>query len=192
MKRHLLLFTAGLFTVMAAVGVYLHLYPARDEQVARVNALGRELLTDEGPNASIAQKIETFRLIGQEMEKMTPEQRGEVMQNGRQIFFQQIDKFYALPAADRQKYLDGEINKMEMFRKAAAAMQGLFGKGKSDPKNTLGPRPSQGTPEQRKQWIRDRLDRTTPQERAKALEYFHAIGERRKERGLPALGGPGG
>jgi hypothetical protein len=45
---------------------------------------------------------------------------------------------------------------------------------------------------QRDQFQKRMLDNTSPTERAMFSEYFKDMESRRKERGLPPLGGPGG
>jgi hypothetical protein len=45
---------------------------------------------------------------------------------------------------------------------------------------------------QRNQFQKKMLDNTSPTERAMFTEYFKDMENRRRERGLPTLGGPGG
>ena len=87
---------------------------------------------------------------------------------------------------------------LEVGRGAMAALGGGGGGGNAGSRGSGnaasggdangGPRGSR-TEEDRNKWRKSMIDRTTPEQRARYVEYRRAMEERREKRGLPA--GPG-
>jgi hypothetical protein len=126
-----------------------------------------------------------------------------------------IDAYFALPPEKRQAELDRQIKQEEMMRKAfetAGAVMGAFGGGgnagrgeggqagsasqQSGGAQQAGGPPGGGpsgsrTEEDRNRWRKQMIDRTTPEQRARYVEYRRAMDARREQLGLPSRG-PGG
>jgi hypothetical protein len=132
-----------------------------------------------------------------------------------------IDAYFALPPEKRQAELDRQIKQEEMMRKAfetAGAVMGAFGGGGNAGRGQGGqagsasqqaPGAQQGagaqqaggppgggpsgsrTEEDRNRWRKQMIDRTTPEQRARYVEYRRAMDARREQLGLPSRG-PGG
>lgn len=130
-----------------------------------------------------------------------------------------IDAYFALPPEKRQAELDRQIKQEEMMRKAfetAGAVMGAFGGGgnagraeggqaggasqQAGQSQQAGGPPGGGPPggppggrteEDRNRWRKQMIDRTTPEQRARYVEYRRAMDARREQLGLPARG-PGG
>ncbi len=124
-----------------------------------------------------------------------------------------MDEFFELPPEERMAKLDEHIDRMERMyserekrraeREAAEGADAASGvdNAASDGSNAAegqrrGPGPGgrgrggpgrfrDATPEQRDAWRREMLDNTSPEQRAKFMEFRKLVDERRKERGLP-------
>ncbi len=135
--------------------------------------------------------------------------RPQVERQGSSVFRSamraRIDAYFAAPPDQRQALLDSQIDQEEMMRKAFEAGQavaGMMGGGQqgggqaaAGPQSGGGPqaggRPSSGpsgggTEEDRNRWRKSMIDRTTPEQRARYVEYRRAMDERREQRGLPS------
>jgi hypothetical protein len=123
----------------------------------------------------------------QRMEGLSDEQRMAVMESAMAIwipmaarqFEQQYDKFMAMSPDQQRGELDKRIDEME---KRGGAAQGN-GQG--------GARPNMD-PKRVEAFRKKMLDWTTPEQRAKFENGMQIFNDRRKERGLPPIGGPGG
>lgn len=127
-----------------------------------------------------------------------------------------IDAYFAVPPEQRQAELDRQIRQEELFRKAAEAGTGLAsmfgGGGRSDRDGGggspatgqdtaqsgaggqggggfMGGPPRNGSEDDRNKWRKEQIiDRTTPEQRARYVEYRRAMNERRAQLGLPPTG----
>jgi len=103
----------------------------------------------------------------------------------------EMEKFSALKAADRKKYLDKRIDEMEGWRKLmqpvaalASAARGSGGGGGGGGNGGQG-RPFGGM--SRDEMRRAILDNTSPTQRAQMSEFFREFQIRRNERGMEPL-----
>jgi hypothetical protein len=127
---------------------------------------------------------EAFR---KQMEGLTDQQRWDVMESAMAIwipmaarqFEQRYDQFVAKSPEEQRKELDKRIDEME-----ARGGQGGQGGGRGGPPN-IDPK--------RADAIRKKmLDWTTPEQRAKFEHGIQLLNQRREQRGLPPMPGPGG
>lgn len=182
---------------------------AADPQVTKVGELGRQLAIDANKDMSEEERKNLALKLFQEVGQMTPEQRRQAFTKEFQPIIQaRIDKFFTLETREEQlAHLDADINQMEQLAKWAKMFQsigGTFGP-RRDSKGAEGEPAADGPPkaggpggpggntmsaEERDKRRRERLDATTPEQRAKQAEYVRQLMERRKELGLPAMGGP--
>jgi hypothetical protein len=181
-----------------------------DPRITEIRTLQRELAAKYPPGQAIRGPEEaTARVaaIGQVMVKvqqLPPELRPQAMRLGQDTFRKMMDgkvsTYFALPAEKRQDFLDQEIRQMEFMRKAFEAGQSVaafFGGGKSAGGKRgegVGPRPPFGPPggseEDRNRFRKEMIDSTTPEQRARFVEYIGAIERRRGQLGLPAMPPP--
>lgn len=137
-----------------------------------------------------------FRRRGRDGEKPSEEERKRrrsvmrpLMQKIRE---KQLDKFFALPEKEKVKYLDRQIDRMLEQRKEWQKRREERQKAKkADPKpgstssakSTRGTGPRRGrrfTPAR----IKQRIETTSPEERARREAYWRALRERMKSRGI--------
>jgi hypothetical protein len=151
----------------------------------------------EGPLAEM-QKIrdlsadkrgEKFREIREQVSQLSPEaQRAFRRELGRQRGAEmdnRMNAFFAAPTpVARKMVLDKHINEMEKMRAQREARQ----RSPQQLAQASGGRPQGGDGPPRggrRGDFQSRLDRSTPEERARRGEYFRALRERRRELGLP-------
>ena len=109
----------------------------------------------------------------------------------RQTMRARIDAYFALPPEKRLAELDRRIDQEELMNKAFEAARtvanamggggGGPGGGTSGGTSGRGPFPRSGTEEDRNRWRKSMIDRTSPAERARYVEYRRAM----EKRGLP-------
>ena len=181
-----------------------------DPRITEIRTLQRELAAKYPPGQAISgpeDAVARVAAIGQVMAKvqqLPPELRPQAMRVGQSTFRKmmegKVSTYFSLPAEKRQDFLDQEIRQMEFMRKAFEAGQSVaafFGGGKSAGEKRgegAGPRPPFGPPggseEDRNRFRKEMLDSTTPEQRARFVEYIGAIDRRRGQLGLPAMPPP--
>lgn len=183
-----------------------------DPRITEIRSLQRELTAKYPPGELITspqQAAARVAAMGQVMAKvrqLPPELRPQAMRLGQDTFRKMIDgkvnTYFSLPAEKRQDFLDQEIRQMEFMRKAFEAGQtvaAFFGGGRSKSAGEkrgdgVGPRPPFGLPgrseEDRNRFRKEMIDSTTPEQRARFVEYIGAIERRRGQLGLPAMPPP--
>ena len=183
-----------------------------DARITEIRTLQRELAAKYPPGQAIsgpADAAARVAAIGQVMAKvqqLPPELRPQAMRVGQDTFRKMLDgkvsTYFSLPAEKRQDFLDQEIRQMEFMRKAFEAGQSVaafFGGGRSKSAGEkrgdgVGPRPPFGPPgrseEDRNRFRKEMIDSTTPEQRARFVEYIGAIERRRGQLGLPAMPPP--
>ncbi len=131
---------------------------------------------------------EKFREIREQVSQLSPEaQRAFRREMGKECAAEmdnRLNAFFAAPTpVARKKVLDQHINEMEKMRtQREARRQPQQLAQASSGRSASGDGPPRGG---RRGNLQDRLDRSTPEERAKRSEYFRAMRERRRELGLP-------
>ncbi|MBI2827633.1 MAG: hypothetical protein HYX69_23400 [Planctomycetia bacterium] len=212
MKRAVVLGLAAIGIVGAGVAAWAFWSRGRpDPQVAKVQELQAKLFTPPPAGQKlqpqdIEERRQAFGQLREEFEKLTPEQRQEMMKTPppfAQRFQKDIEEYFALPAEKRREFLDRQIDQMEARRKEMQQMfaAGGFGRpggggsGQGNARPGGGGAGSGGQPRfdpQRGSEMRKRmLDMTTPEQRAQFSEFARAMSDRRKERGMPPIGGGG-
>jgi hypothetical protein len=182
----------GLLLLLLLAGAATHRW-RRDRQVARAKELQRELFGQEGRNLSPEERGQKRQELRQVRQKMTPAQRRELTAEMRKRQRERMARYFALSAAEKEHYLDDQIQRMEEARQARQAAGG------GPPGSSGGGGPPGG--EQRGGWGRSaaerdqrrqaRLDSTTPEERAQFTQFMRDLSARRAQLGLPTRGGLG-
>ncbi len=177
-----------------------------DPRVTELRTLQQEMQAKfaEGP-ANEAQAKEMVAAMGtmrQKMEDLPPNLRREAMGGMNPMRGMQtgMKNYFAAPPEDRKKILDKQIDQMDMMAKAFASAGGMRGGppgGAGGPPGGAGGGagaqaggppgggpPRTGGEDGRNNWRKQMIDRTSPGQRAQFNEYFRAMEERRKERGM--------
>lgn len=183
-----------------------------DPRVAEILALQEEARqkyeSGGGPTNLVdaTAAVATMGQIRQKIEALPAHLRPAVERQGgsmfRSMYRARIDAYFNASPEKRRAELDRQIDQEEMWRKAVEAGQavaGAFGGGAAQSGGSGqaggvrqqggsgqqgGGPPRSGTEEERNKWRKDMIDRTTPEERARWVEYRRAMDARREERKL--------
>jgi hypothetical protein len=183
-----------------------------DPRITEIRTLQRELAAKYPPGQAIsgpedaAARVAAIGQVMAKVQQLPPELRPQAMRVGqdtfRKIMEGKVSTYFSLPVEKRQDFLDQEIRQMEFMRKAFEAGQtvaAFFGGGRSKSAGEkrgdgVGPRPPFGLPgrseEDRNRFRKEMIDSTTPEQRARFVEYIGAIERRRGQLGLPAMPPP--
>ena len=187
-----------------------------DPRVVEIRKLqdeARQKFVVTGGPSTIAEATEAVTMmatIRQKVEALPANLRPQAERSGSSVFRsamrQRIDAFFALPPEKRQAELDRQIKQEEMLRKAfetAGKVAGFFGGGPpgggqgsgqgGQGSGQGGGGPPGGPPQGASQdasnkWRKGIIDSTTPEQRARYVEYRRAMDQRRKELGMPSAG----
>jgi hypothetical protein len=185
-----------------------------DPRVAEIQQLQEDarqkFVVTGGPQtlAEATDAVTMMATIRQKTEALPASLRPQVERSGGSMFRmamrQRIDAYFALPPAKRQAELDRQIKQEEMMRSAfetASKVAGFFGGGPPGGGDRGGQGggqgggppgggpPTGGSQEGVNKWRKQIIDSTTPEQRARYVEYRRAMDQRRKELGMPS-GGP--
>lgn len=190
-------------------------------EIRKLQEDARQKFVATGGPTTIVEAAEAVAAMGQirqKIESLPENLRPQAEQGGAGMFRSamraRIDAYYALPPEKRLAEIDRQIKQEEMMRKAfdtAGAVMGAFGGGnagraeggqaggssqQAGQVQQAGGRPGGGpsgsrTEEDRNRWRKQMIDRTTPEQRARYVEYRRAMDIRREQLGLPPRG-PGG
>ena len=155
-----------------------------DPHLAKVRALRQQLAGGAGRRLTEQQRREGWRQLRDELKQLSPRQRGALSAERRQRSTERLRRFAKMSKAERAAFLDVEINRMEALRRQGrggpgGGRGGAFGAG---PAGGAGRRAGRSA-EDRERWRKQRLDETTPEERALRSEFFKALADRRQQRG---------
>ena len=202
----------ALAVVAITISAYLLLRPrdySNDPRVVEIREIQEEArkryLSGGGPSTQSEARafVQSMEQVRTKMEGLPSDVRRELYQNGGNVFYssmrQRIDDYFNASPAQRQRVLDQQIRQSDLMNKAfsearaARVAQESSGnsqqrEGQSKTDNSSGRSSWASRPQgDRNAWFKDRiLDRTTPEQRAKFVEYRRAASERREELGLPA------
>jgi hypothetical protein len=158
-----------------------------DPHLAQVQALQAKLRDDN--SLPPEKRRELWGQLRREMEQLSPAQRRDLREEQREARQKQLADYFKLAPQERAAYLDRQIDRMEAMRREIAQMRAQNPNGQGP---FRGQRPS--SQEERERRRRDRLDSTTPEERAQRTEFFRDLQTRRQARGMggfPWGRGPG-
>lgn len=207
----LLLWWGGFFTPPAAVAEIRSLV---DEEVARLAKVSRNEIPYGSADPDMGEWFQKFRDV--------PEgYRDEVRREMGRLFSAReraaTSSYFALPPAQRKAELDRRIKaedarRQQWMAERAARSQNdrpgnsqtgsNAGPGRGEAQRGAGPqrgpsdqagrRRGPRTEDSRNEWMKRRIDASSPEERARRTEYRRAMNERREQLGLsPGRGGPG-
>jgi len=170
-------------------------------EIQQMQEDARKQFTEVGGPRTVAEAtaaITAMNTIRAKVEALPPHLKPQVEQQGRNVFRSamraRIDAYFAAPLASRQAELDRQIDQEEMMRKAFEAGQAvakMVGGGQAGGQTGGQQQGSQGGPsrgssseEDRNRWRKSIIDTTTPEQRARYVEYRRAMDQRREQRGL--------
>jgi len=200
----------GLVLAIGVSGVAWAFWPkGPDPQMVKVQQL-QEQAFNRDSKATFEERRKVFEELRQEAEKLTPDQRAELMRTNPPPFMKEMQKmvgeFATLPPEKRRELLDKQIDRMESMRKQMqkrAASGGGPGGGPpgGGPGGWGGGGPGGGggggrggfanmDPARRQQFQKQMLNNTTPEDRAAWGNYMREMAERRQQRGMPPMRGP--
>jgi hypothetical protein len=168
------LLAAGIVALSAFLAILLYLRFRPDPKVAQARELGKQLADR---TLSAEQRRELGRKFRDQVQKLSPAQRGELFQDRRKAMEERIAGYFKKSRQEQITQLDQDIDRMQQFRG-----QGPPGGG---PMNNSGVARSSEDRDTRR---RQRLDQTTPEFRAQRAEYFRQLNARRQQRGLGTFG----
>lgn len=144
--------------------------------------------------------VTSVEQIRERVENLPPHLQRAAASSSRNFFFasmrQRIDDYYEAPPSQRRQLLDRQIKQSDLMRKAfeearqarepAPAQAQSGGPQQGGTERRGGPPWANRSQDERNEWFKNRiLDQTTPEQRAKYVEYRRAESERREQLGLP-------
>ena len=172
---------AAVVLVLLAAAAAWALWP--NPQVAKVKELRKDLNSDAArklPPEERRKKWEEFRA---EQEKLSPTERREVWEEARKERQAEIDRYFTLSKEEKTQWLDRQIDRMEAMRR-----QWQANGGQQRPGNGQGGRNNLSS-EEREKRRKERLDNSTPEQRAQRDQLRKDMDARRHQRGLGPVGG---
>ena len=187
---------------------------SNDPQVVEIREIQEEArkryLSNGGPSTKAEARafVQSMEQVRKKMEGLPDDVRREMYRGGGNVFYSSmrktIDDYFDASPAQRQQVLDQQIRRSDLMSKAfsearsAREVQERSGdtqqgnaqkaeekkeQGQGSGRSSWASR-SQGD---RNEWFKSRiLDRTTPEQRAKFVEYSRAASKRHEELGLLA------
>jgi hypothetical protein len=168
-RKHKRLIVTGGIVLIAGVALFFYWRARPDPKVAQARELGKQLADRSLP---ADQRRELGKRFREQMQQLSPEQRGELFKDRRKATEKRIADYFKKSRQEQIAQLDEDIDRMQRFRG-----QGPPG----GPGNGPGRVRSDDERDARR---RQRLDQTTPEFRAQAAEYFRELNARRQQRGL--------
>jgi len=173
---------AVMLALVVGAGWALGFFDTTDPQVAELQKL-REETFGRMDQMSDEERRSQFQEFRQRVEGLSEDQRREFFESSRegfqQVRVQRMDQFFAMTPEEQTKRLNELIDRMEEWR-ANRGQGGGWGRGGGRGNMTAA---------QRDQHSKQRLDRSTPEMRAKMDRFRDMMNERREERGLEPIDG---
>jgi len=178
---------------------------SNDPRIAEIRQLQEEVQqrfggTGPGNLDEAREYVAGMGQIRQRMEELPPQLQRAAAATTRSFFFasmrRRIDDYYQAPPGQRQKLLDQHIKQSDLMRKAfeearqqreATTSAAADGQAGGNASRGRGPPWANRSQDERNEWFKNRiLDQTTPEQRARYVEYRRAETERREQLGLPS------
>jgi hypothetical protein len=176
-----------------------------DRRLAQAKSLRNELTGPNAKSLSPEQRRDKWQQYRKLSEKLTPAQRDQLSAESRKRRQQEMAKYFAMSPADKTRYLDERIKGMEKMRqqmqeknaqnksKGGAGSASNPGGGQRPGGGTAAGGTGQNGPRDRSVAGRDqgrqnRLDSTSPAERAMFTQFMKDLNARRSQLGLAPMG----
>jgi hypothetical protein len=167
-----------------------------DRRMAQAKALQKELTGPNGKSLSAEQRREKWQQYRKLTQKLTAAQRDQLSSESRKRRQQEMARYFAMSKADKNRYLDERIRASETRRQQTQSKGGQGG-GSGGPRSGTGQGQTGGagpagdrdrSPAGRDHGRQDRLDSTSPAERAMFSQFMKDLNARRSQLGLPTGG----
>ncbi|MBP3960684.1 hypothetical protein J8F10_36125 [Gemmata sp. G18] len=169
-----------------------------DPHLARAKELQKELFNSGAKNLSPEQRKALSAEYREQVKRLSADQKWELSAPMREKQKAEMERYFALSPKEKTKYLDERIDRSEKARKereqkqkaapgGAAARTGGFGGGPGGKAGAPPGAPGGGPPRSAEEIEKRRkqaLERTTPEERARADQFRKEMNDRRRQRGL--------
>lgn len=160
---------------------------AKSARYQRLDAPTRAQYLQRMQNLFQSSDPENRRAIWEQV-RDDPEARQALGQMTEEMMGLRLQAFAKADAAGRRQILDEAIDQWEARRTQMANRPATRPAGERGP----GPGGPNGAGGDRMARMRERMQKGNPQQQALMREFMRAMQERRRERGLPAIQGPGG
>ena len=189
MKKHWKRWLSLLLLLLLIVLAWL-LWP--DRRLAQARSLQKELAGPQGRAMSAEQRREKWQQYRQLTKNLTPAQRNQLSAESRKRRQQEMARYFKMSPAEKTRYLDERIRAGEKMRQQNQARNGQNGGGngpRGGSTNGGGPPGNRDrSPAGRDQGRQDRLDNTSPAERAMFAQFMKDLNNRRTQLGMPQGG----
>jgi hypothetical protein len=148
-----------------------------------VEKLRQQMASAEARKLPPEQQRELRRQFGKEMEKLSPAERNRLFAERQRRSRERMQNYFKQPRQQQVALLDQDIKRMEQMRQQGGNQFGPGAQG-NPTQNGRGP----SSAEDRDRRRRDRLDQSTPEDRAMFAEYLSQLRARQQQRGMM---GPG-
>src|SRR6478752_5388059 len=182
---------SGVLTlVLVGIGAWaLGFFHATDPAIAELQDLSKQMRDSNLTDAQRNQMRTDFR---QRLDSLSEAQRRSFFDANRgdwnQRMQQRMDEYFAMSKADQQKRLDEILNRMVQARNSQQ-QAGAQGNGQG---NRGGNRGGQNMSDAARQArSKQRLDSTSPKQRAQMAEFRRQLDTRAQQRGIPISTGGG-
>lgn len=160
-----------------------------DPNLKKVRQLQSQFSSAQAKEWTPEQRREKGQEMRTAMQQLSPAQREELAAEGRKRLEEEMRRYSQLTPAEKNRYLDERIDRMERMRQQMA-QRNPNGAGQQPPGGqgaigTGGPGGGRNlSPEEREKRRKERLNQTTPEFRALMDNYRKDISNRRQQRGL--------
>jgi hypothetical protein len=159
-----------------------------ESHMSRVQQLQTELA--KGNTLSPEERKAKFTELRAEMKQLTDDQKWELAAPMREKQRAGMDRYFALAPVERIKYLDQKIDSSEKMRKdwgkkAGGNQNKAGGAAGMPPGGGSRPGGTKKSNEEIEKARKARLDRTSPEDRARNDQFRKEMNDRRRQRGLP-------
>jgi len=165
-----------------------------DPHLSRARALQAEVFANRPAGTPTAEQKARMQEFRQEVARLSPAQKRELFEPMRQKAQEKLAAYARLSPLEKIEYLDKAIDRAEKARKEGQQRGSGAGRAGGGPPGGAGG-PGGGRPpltqDQIDQRRKERLDSTTPEERALRDQFRRDMNARRQQRGLPTGGGGG-
>jgi hypothetical protein len=167
--------------IAAAAGLAVWLAQP-DPRLAKAQLLQQRLASDEIRRAPPQQERQLRAQLESELRQLSPAQQRILDDERRRLLIDKIDRYRTLSKVEQVAFLDEEIDRLIALRREeerAAATPGADGSPRAARHRVPG-----NTPDERERYLKQQLDATTPEQRAKLSDIVKQLVDRAKARGL--------
>lgn len=165
-----------LVALLVPAGALLAVWLARpDPQLVHAQLFQQRLAGDDLRLLPVEQQLELRGQLRSELQQLSSRQRRLLRDERRRLLLAKIDRYHELPKAEQVAFLDREIDRLLALRRE----ENRSAAGQSAERAT----PS-GTADERERSLKQQLNTTPPEQRARLGDYGKQMLERARARGV--------